>query len=192
MTDATTDLEPVDVEPVDVEPVQPTHPTVRAPAPKSNRLANAFLTVAGLIAISGIAFAGGRLTAPAATNLPGDGGFAGGPAPGGSFGPGAFPSGGPGGLGARPGAVTIDGEVTAVTDTSITVRLENGSTVEVPVDGGTEYLSATQSTANDVAVGDEVRVQPRQPGFNPGASQVPAASGAPSVGTAQQVIVLSD
>lgn len=175
-----------------LETVEPTVQLKAAPVRKSSRTANLLLAIAGLIAIAGMAFAAGRLTAPAATS-PGNGGFNGFPT--GSFNPGAFPgggAGGPGGIGARLGGVSLDGEVTAVSDDSITIRLENGSTIDVPVDGSTEYRSAAQSTAADVAVGDKVLVQPRQVTFNPGASPDPAASSEPSIGTAQQVIVLGD
>lgn len=174
-----------------LEVVEPTVHVKAAPARKSNRMANLLLGLAGLVAVTGMAFAAGRLTAPAATTTPaGFNGF-----PTGSFNPGNLPGGGqggPGGIGARLGGVSFDGEVTAISDTSITIRLDNGSTVEVPVDSSTKYSSAAPSSATEVVVGDDVLVQSSQVGFNPGASPDPAASIQPSVGTARQVIVLSE
>jgi hypothetical protein len=180
-----------------LEPTQPTQPAIAAPPlvrRKSNRTGNILLGVAGLVAIGGIAFAAGRITAPAATAsgvFPGGGNF-----PSGSFDPGAFP-GGPqnGGLGARLGGTTVQGEVTAISDTSITVRLENGSTVDIPLDDSTTYKTATDAAATDVAVGSNVLVQPSDVQFNPGGQGNPNAAGSPqplTLGPARQVIVVGE
>lgn len=188
-----TDQQPV------LEPVQPTSPTMPALRRKSNRTGNLLLAVAGIVAIAGIAFAAGRFTAPAAAVTPGNGNF--GLFPGGSFDPGSFPGGqggpGQGGPGAGFGNATLRGEVTAVSDSSITLELQNGSTIDVPIDESTDYQAATEATPSEVAVGSSVLVQPSDvsftPGTGPGASLDPS-NGQPqlTVGPAEQVIVLDE
>lgn len=181
----------------ELDPITPTPPTMPTPRRKSNRTGNLLLAVAGVVAIGGIAFAAGRFTAPTAATTPTNGNF--GQFPRGSFGPGQFPGGqggpGGGGLGALGGG-DLRGEVTAVSDTTITLRLEDGSTIVVPVDGSTDYQAASESTASDVVVGSTVLVQSSvsiNPGASPGASFDPT-TGQPQVsfGPAEQVIVLGD
>ena len=183
-----TDQQPV------LEPVQPTPPTMPAPRRKSNRSGNLLLAVAGIVAIGGIAFAAGRFTAPAAAVTPANGIGNFGQFPGRSFDPGSFPGGqgpGQGGFGAALGSATLRGEVTAVSGSAITLELENGSTIEVPIDDSTVYQAATKSTASEVVAGSSVLVQ--SSGAGPGASFDPS-SGQPQLnfGTAEQVIVLKE
>ena len=142
-------------------PVAP--PLPPAPAPVRARGGGAFLNVllgvALVVAVGGVAFAAGRVTAPAAvaTTRGGfgngnGGGFAGGPnasgAPGG-FGGGAF-----GGAG-----ITIQGTVTAVSADSLTLQLTSGQTVTIPTDSSTTYHQRETATAAAVTNGSSVIVQ---------------------------------
>lgn len=190
----------IDQQPV-LEPVEPTSPAMPASRRKSNRTGNLLLAAAGIVAIGGIAFAAGRFTAPAAAVTPGNGNGNFGLFPGGSFDPGSFPGGqggpGQGGPGAGPGNATLRGEVTAVSDSAITLELENGSTIDVPIDESTDYQAATESAPSEVVVGSSVLVQSSDVSFTPGAG--PGASFDPSngqpqltVGAAEQVIVLDE
>ena len=172
------------------EPVYAPPPVlVTKPVKKQSRGGSMLLAAAGVVAVAGIAFAGGRFTAPAAAAAGNNDGTRNG-FPGGSFAPGGFPGGfrgganGAGGLagGLAGGAIELRGQVTAVSATSITIKLDNGSDVTVPLDPSTTYHEATAGAASDVAVGSTVSVQPGTTNFAPGASPNPAASGAPGFG----------
>jgi hypothetical protein len=97
------------------------------------------------------------MTAPA-SGFPGvgpviDGGTA--LRPDGSFAPGA---GGPGGL-ALGGALAVDGTVKSIDADSVTLTLEGGEEMTFTLDANTTYRAATDASAADVAVGDEVSVK---------------------------------
>jgi len=189
-------FEPTTPHPVAMpEPVPVPAPVVK-PVKRQGRSGSVLLAVAGLVAVAGIAFAAGRLTAPAAaagsTGTNGGGRFGG--FPGGSFAPGGFPGGsfapggfrgggtGAGNFAGGLGGIQLKGQVTAVSQTSITIKLENGTDVTVPLDTSTTYHQATAGSASDVTVGSTVTVQPGTAGFGPGASPNPQASGAPGFG----------
>ena len=123
------------------------------------------------VAVGGIGFALGHLTAPGATAaaVPSGGrvGFGGGRAlpslaPGQTFDTSQF-GGGNGGLGGRGGlgAVTggVSGTVQSVSGTSITVQLANGTSETIDLSGTTTYHSAAAANATDVKVGTSVTVQ---------------------------------
>jgi hypothetical protein len=126
---------------------------------RPSRLLVIALLVAGVIAIGGLAFAAGRMTAPpAAAAFPSAGGnFNGGPGnfqpPGGQNGQG-FPGGGFGG-----GGPSLDGTVTAMDGDSITLQTANGSTLTVNLSGDTSYAQEEPASADDLDEGDSVRVQ---------------------------------
>jgi hypothetical protein len=128
---------------------------------KQDRTTIALLLVAAFIAVGGIGFAIGHLTAPAAAAANGrTGGFAGrgafgSLAPGQTLNPGAF--GGRGGLGSVAGGVS--GTVQSVTSTSITIQEASGATVTIDLDGTTTYHSAAAASPSDVKVGSSVTVQ---------------------------------
>ena len=179
-------FEPTTPQPVAMpEPVPVPAPVVK-PVKRQGRSGSVLLAVAGLVAVAGIAFAAGRLTAPAAaagsTGTNGGGRFGG--FPGGSFAPGGFRGGGTGAgnFAGGLGGIQLKGQVTAVSQTSITIKLENGTDVTVPLDTSTTYHQATAGSASDVTVGSTVTVQPGTAGFGPGASPGPQASGAPGFG----------
>lgn len=191
-------------DPFEIEPTQVT-PTVTA---KKRSPLDVVLIGAAVVALAGVAFASGRLTAPAtaaanttgntaqgaggngfrqrgsfdpnASFVPGQGGF------GGAFG-------GAGGAGA---GVTINGKVVNVTATQITVQLANGTTVNIPVDSSTAYHTQTSATSSDVQTGSTVQVEVTGGlggGGNrgPNASAAPAASGAPrTLGTASSITII--
>jgi hypothetical protein len=126
-----------------------------APRAKSSGVLNLLLIGAAILATGGVAFAIGRSTAPANT-VSGPGGFANGPIvrADGSFAPGA---GGPRGV-VSAGSLAMDGTVTSIDADSITLTLENGDEVTFGLDGDTAYHQATDATATDVAIGDDVSV----------------------------------
>ena len=181
----------------------PPAPPVR-PARKQNRGGTVLLAVAGLVAVAGVAFAGGRLTAPAAAAADGTtrtGNFPFGSfTPGGGFrgGGGNFP-GGPGGLGLAR-SIDVRGQVTAVTADSITIKTDTGTDVTLPINSSTTYHSATAATSSSVTVGSTVVIEPGTgaPGqsFAPGAipSVAPGASpgqfGGFNLGPATDVTVI--
>jgi hypothetical protein len=127
----------------------------------------ALLLVAALVAVGGIGFALGHVTAPsaaAAANASGRGGFGRGAfpslAPGQTFDVSQFAGGaaaGRGGLGTVAGGVT--GTVQAVSPTSITIQEASGTSVTIDISGNTTYHAAAAASASDVKVGTSVTVQ---------------------------------
>jgi hypothetical protein len=161
-------------------PVTAGPPTPTRPARSRNRAGSVALVVAALVAVGGLAFAGGRLTAPASAATPGGGnGFRG----GGNFPFASFGANGPGAGVFRGGtdlrSVSLRGQVTAISSDSITIQLDNGSSVTVPLDSQTTYHDSTAGSAADVTVGSTVTVEPGTTTFQPGASPAPGASFAP-------------
>lgn len=174
-------------QPTRLEPAPPTHPA--APPPTgggmpaggattakrsgSARLLNAVLAIAVALAIGGVAFAAGRLTAPAPTNPFGNGG------PGQFFGNGNGNNGqgGPGGFLAG-GGVTLEGTVESLSGTTLTLKTSSGQTIQVTLDGTTTYHAQSDASASDVTTGSTVLV--RVEGFRgggPGASFAPGNGG---------------
>jgi hypothetical protein len=153
--------------------------------PKSRSGASAgtlAFVVAVVVAAAGLGFAGGRLSAPAAAttargNFPNGGNFA-----GGSFNPNASGNPGRGGasaFGGGGGNVSIDGQVTAVANGSITIQTANGQSVTLQVPSTATYHAQAPATSSDVTVGSNVQVSVNagRTGFRPDASGQPAASG---------------
>ncbi len=141
------------------------------PAKRRNRWLDIAFIVAAAVAVSGISFAGGRLTAPAA-GFTGRGGFGGGFGAGldGSFAPGSSP-----GIGFRGGAGGVRafaGAVVEMTTDHLTIKLDSGQTLQIPVSASTAYHSQAAASAADVQTGRRVLVQ-LQP-------QTAGASGAPT------------
>jgi hypothetical protein len=200
----------IDELPESPEPVQPAPPApaVQPVVPKTRAKGGAWgtllLGLAAVVAVGGIAFAAGRLTAPASAS--GRGGFAGafqGGYPGSGYGPGASfapdANGRPGGLlGSGAGQLTLTGTVSAVSGDTLTITTESGQTIEVGVAGAT-WHGQTSASASDATVGSQVQLQVsggfgRNPGNGqaPGASPAPGASAAPGTGsiTASEVTIL--
>ena len=157
---------------VDLTPVPPasiSSPLTPFIAEKqSSKLLSLLLGAALGVAVGGVAFAAGRLTAPASaapatgTARGGNGtGFGGanGFVPGASGAPGGAGAGGlgAGGLGAG-GQLTIQGTVLAISDTSISITLASGATIQVPIDSSTTFHGQTAATAADVKTGQTVEI----------------------------------
>ena len=152
---------------------------IAKPKSSGSRSTSLLLLLAGAIAVGGIAFAGGRLTAPAAASTTGR--FANGQ---GFPGAGQLPGNGQGfaGRGGGFGGISLSGTVSAVSADSITLDLESGTSITIPLDGKTTYHTATAATAGDVTVGSEVRVTPGARAVTPGATFEPNASPGPGAG----------
>lgn len=171
-----------------VGPVAPIAPQKRRTS--TSTLVNALLGLAVVVAVGGVAFAAGRVTAPAPTTgtRTGNGGFTNGfgPNPSGAPGRGGFAFGGNG------GGLSIQGTVTAVATDSITIQLASGQTITIPTDAQTAYRTASEATAADVTDGSKVVVQLAPGRFGGGGNggdngngnggNGPAASGAPNGG----------
>jgi hypothetical protein len=137
---------------------------------------NILLAVAALVAVAGVAFAVGRVTTPAATAAANRGTGAGQFGGGGFGGPRA--SGAPGGGSGRGfGGASIQGTVTAISPTSLTISLPNGQSVTFATDASTTFHRETSGSASDVATGKQVIVQLAGRGFGPGGS--PDANASP-------------
>lgn len=179
------------IEPPATVPVTPGPTTPLRPARGKNRAGSVALVVAALVAVGGLAFAGGRLTAPASAATPGSGtGFQRG---GGNFPFASFGANGPGGVfrGGQFRSASLRGQVTAISSNSISVQLDTGSSVTVPLDSQTTYHDAVAGSASDVTVGSTVVVEPGTADVGAGAS--PAADGGPgafSFGPAVDVTVV--
>jgi len=142
-------------------PVVPAAVTGRSSA----RFLNWILAGALVLAVGGIAFAIGRMTAPAAAattrgNFPGGaggGGFTG----NGYFGNRGNGNGGFGGFGGALGAggVTITGTVDSVSATTLTLKLASGQTIQIALAPSTTYHSQTNASASDIVTGGTVQVQ---------------------------------
>ena len=162
-------------------PLPPVLPAMSAPAPAKRRRdpLTIVMVAAAFVALGGVGFAAGRVTAPA-TAIAGTGGRGNGTfvGPGGSFAPG-----GNGGFGRFAGAVSITGTITEMTADHITLKLANGSTLTVPIDSNTAYHRQASASSTDVTTGAQVQVQ-LSAGANGGGGggQQPGASAAPGTG----------
>jgi hypothetical protein len=178
------------------DPVQPLASVIAKPKSSGGRGTSLLFVLAGVVAVGGIAFAAGRLTAPAsattAGRFPNGQGF---PANGQGFpANGQLPANGQGfpGRAGGFGGTSLAGTVDAVSADSITVKLESGTSITIPLDAKTTYYAAAAATAADVTVGSQVRVTPGARAADPGASFDPNASpgAAISFGPASDVTVV--
>jgi hypothetical protein len=170
------------------EQLPPLSQVISRPRRSSGRGTTILLALAAAIAIAGVAFAGGRLTAPAAAASSGRQ-FGNGQFQGGN---GTFPgNGGGGAFRGGIGGFGITGTVEAIGADGVTIKLASGQTVTIPIDTKTTYHATVGAAASDVTVGSTVRVTAERAGF-PGASGAPSASGAPgglTFGTATDITV---
>ena len=147
--------------------------------------------LAALVAVGGVAFAVGRLTAPSAaasngqtqtgTGLGAGNGFRNGNGNGNAFGQGNGNGLGQGGLGRFGGGVALEGQVTAVSDSSLTIQLPSGQTIDVPISSSTTYHRQAAAASGDVATGSQVQVRLGGPTAS-GAPASSAPSGSPGTG----------
>lgn len=138
-----------------------TQPLFSVPPARTRRritLTSMLLAAAAVIAVAGVSFAVGRVTAPAATTPTGFGGrtFANGNGVAGG-GPGA----GGGGFfgGGAAGDIQLNGTVTAVNGSTITLQLSNGRTIDVQTSSSTTYHTQVAGSASDVTSGKTVTIQ---------------------------------
>jgi hypothetical protein len=176
---------------------------VIAPAKKADRTFTILLAVGLLIAVGGVTFAVGRITAPAAAATARGNG---------AFGNGGFPAGGTGAAGAAGaaglgrggfgGGVLVTGTVDSISGTTMTLKEANGSTVTVNLAGTTTYHAQAAATSADVTTGKQVQVEVQiaggfggqgVPGASPGAdaSPVPGASAPTRTITARDVTLVT-
>ena len=128
------------------------------PRRRGSLLTSALLAAAGAVAVAGIAFAAGRLTAPAAAASTTTGRF-GGLGNGQGFAGRSFAPGAGNGLRGAFGGVGLRGTVTAVNGSTITVKLANGTEIQVQTDSSTTYHQQASGSASDVTSGKSVIVQ---------------------------------
>jgi hypothetical protein len=168
---------------------------VKARGGVSNRALNLLLGGALVLAVAGIAFAVGRMTAPAQTitggNFPGGGVF---------NGQGQTGNGGPQGRGNGQGGFvfgggagpTIEGTVESVSATTLTLKTADGQTIQIALNNATTYHAQTDASASDVVTGSKVLV--RLDFRRGGGPNGPAASAQPGDGnpgtTANDVTVV--
>src|ERR1035437_2900513 len=150
------------------EPVKrPASQPIKPPA-KQDRTTVALLLVAAFVAVGGVGFAVGHVTAgsgsaTATSALGGRGGQGGfgrnfpSLAPGQTLNPNQFGGGRTGGLGGVTGGVT--GTVQSVTPTSITIQEASGTSVTIDLSGTTTYHGETTASSGDVKIGTSVTVQ---------------------------------
>jgi hypothetical protein len=139
--------------------------------PKQDRKTVILLFVAALIAVGGIGFALGHVTAPSTTGAANP---SGGPGGFGGFGQGGIPSlapgqtfnssqfgGAPGNGAGIAGGVTggISGTVQSINGSTMTIQEANGTSVTVDLSGNTTYHGETPASPSAVQVGTSVTVQ---------------------------------
>lgn len=153
---------------------------------RRDRSTQILLLVAALVAVAGLAFAIGRLTAPApaaAANR--------------TFGNGAFGGFGGFGTGGQGGAFTgagrglgfgggIQGTVVSDDGSTLQLKLANGSTVSVQLGSSTTYHSQVAADASSVKTGGTVIVRIQRT-----AGATPAPSGATPTLSASDVTVVN-
>ena len=154
-------------------------------SPRSSRIANLLLGVAAIVAVSGIAFAAGRVTAPAAA-AGGNGGRA-------FDGNGDLPAGfgnGNGGAGLVGGGIfrgagggVIEGTIVSVRSDSMVIEIGStaaggqGIQITIPISTSTAIHTQASASSDDLSAGQKVLVQL---GSTPaGSTPAPVASGAP-------------
>jgi hypothetical protein len=141
---------------------------------------NVALGLAVAVALGGVAFAAGRMTAPtaaAAFNGAGNGRFGN----GGYFPGGGANAGGQGGRGFGGGG-SVQGTITAVTADSITITTATGQSVTIATSGTTTYHQESSASAADVKTGGTVIVRLGTP--------TPGASAAPTGPTANDITIV--
>ena len=190
------------LEPVAAPATDPAIPVrsgpVKAKGGISNRALNLLLGGALVLAVAGIAFAVGRMTAPAATitggNFPNGGAFNGqGPTGNGN---GGFQGrgNGQGGIGIFGGGAgpTIEGTVESVSGTTLTLKTADGQTIQIALNGSTTYHAQSDATASDVVTGSKVLVRlDFRRGDGAGGPQATAGTGGTVTGpTANDITVV--
>jgi len=158
------------------------------PAKKQDRTTLALLLVAALVAVGGVGFALGHVTAntasPAAANARPSGRFnLPSLAPGQTFDLSQF-----GGAGRVGGAANLSGTVQAINGSTLTLQEANGTTVTIDLSGTTTYHGETPATQSQINVGTGVTVQLDTGASASGVPTSPRPSGAQTL-TAKAVLI---
>ena len=147
-------------EPMPAAPAAPPAATAPARGAGSARLLNLALVGALVLAVAGVGFAAGRLTAPSSLALTGASGplviNGGDPRNGTNGKPGGGIQSGPIGIAGGP---SIEGTVESITDTTLTIKTADGQTMQIALDNSTTYHAQTDASADDVATGGKVLVR---------------------------------
>jgi hypothetical protein len=165
---------------------------------RQDRTTMTLLLIAAAVAIGGISFAIGHVTAgsgtAAATPALGRGGFGPGAgrsfsipslAPGQTFDTSQFGGNGRGGFGGG-----TQGTVQSISGGTLTIKLANGSTMTINLTGTTTYHKEDAASQSDITTGSTVRVTVAGgANGNPGATPAPGATTAPR--TASDVTLVS-
>jgi hypothetical protein len=198
----------IDWGPAPTMPVAAAAPTlVKKSAPRRRDPITIVLGLAVLVAVGGVAFAAGRVTAPTPAVATRGGFFGGGGAGTGSGTGNGAGGGGNGGNGFgggaagrfTGGAVALSGTVTEIAADHITLQISGGGTITIPIDSSTQYHAQAAASASDVTTGAKVLVQVQPGAFNraspnpsggvnPGAGNGNGAGR--GLGTAQDITVL--
>lgn len=135
---------------------------------KKDRTTLVLLFIAALVAVGGIGFAVGHVTASSTVastngNAANRGGFGRGGAlpsfaPGETFSVGQF-GGGAGGFARGGVGSSVTGTVESVDGSTMTVKLASGTTVTIDLSSGTTYHNETSASSSDVKTGSTVLVQ---------------------------------
>jgi len=143
------------------EPLPATSPVVRPSSARKISGGAAAVALSALVAVGGLGFAIGRVTAPTTTDGFANGRFGNGTGqfPGGGQLPGDG-NGGAGGIGRGGfGGFTVSGTVTNVTGDQLTIKTSSGTEVTIPLDSSTAYHSQAAASSTDVTTGSNVQVQ---------------------------------
>ncbi len=137
----------------------PASPVVPASRPRSRSTLGTYLVAGALVvAVAGVAFAAGRLTAPTGNGRLGQFGA------GGQFGAsGQFGAGGQAGTGGQAGlfggGLSVRGTVSGFDGQTLTLTLASGQTTTIQLSGSTTYHTATTASASAVTTGSTVVVE---------------------------------
>ncbi len=148
-------------EPVPTEAVPMTSVLPGSSRPAGAGWVNVALAIAIAMAIGGIGFAAGRMTAPSTLPVSAAGS---GPTFGNGTGPGG---GGFGGFGGDDGGfrrelgsgASVQGTVQSVSNGVLTLKLASGGTIQIALNGTTTYHSQAAATSSDVQAGGTVIVR---------------------------------
>lgn len=169
--------------PASEAPLPPPAAAPLAPPKRRSRWLDVALGFAVVVAVGGVAFGIGRLTAPTASAF-GVNGRAFNQTrlgPGASLAPGETP--GPGFRGGFAGTFALEGSVVSIAADHLTIKLDSGQTVDVPLDGSTAYHRETAAGATDVQANTRVAVRLKAGGADGvRTGQLPTASDVTIVG----------
>jgi hypothetical protein len=159
------------------------NPTPISPIPVKSRDSGKFVTyllgLAVLVAVAGLAFAGGRLTAPAGASAQRPGGNGAFTRPTGSFAPDA--------LGVGNAGASLHGTVVSIDTSSMTIKTTNGQSLVVTLSPTTTYHRSASASAAAITPGSTVNVGVT--GFGQGSGAGGSPSSAPAISANDVTVV---